>query len=378
MTGNFHPSEPDDRDDSSDDHWLSTLLSALAALDSDDKTGRRTTGRRQNNRSVIDYDISMRSIDDLEEGGRDTGASPGKRGPHSGRSPAHSGVDSSDSSRSRTRRTTTSDHRVTKREYDDELLVTADINGIEPDDVTVGFDESMLVIGVSGQELERIEIPWADGQRTSNATIKNGVLTVQIEPISGDDGATGAETRRRRTTMSDLEIDDLDSVLEDGEEALTTLETALGDVDSLDELEDSALEDVVGDVETLATLASSMETVLETIDLTEVPDAIEADELLEALEVGEIPAALADEDTGATDVVDFTQVFRAIDLLNAWDATDLGDLWRRNAISRMQSTTSAMARTDWSVRPSRRSRTTTVTASCSMTWGTETSSTMRT
>ncbi|NGM69018.1 hypothetical protein G6M89_08330 [Natronolimnobius sp. AArcel1] len=127
--------------------------------------------------------------------------------------------------------------------------------------------------------------------------------------------------------MSDLEIDDVDALLEDGEEALTSLETALGDVDSLDELEDSALEDVIGDVETLATVASSMETVLETIDLTELPDAIDGDEVLEALEVGEIPDALTEEETGASDVVNFTHLFRAIDLLNAWDATDLGDLW---------------------------------------------------
>lgn len=97
--------------------------------------------------------------------------------------------------------------------------------------------------------------------------------------------------------MSDLEIDDVDALLEDGEEALTSLETALGDVDSLDELEDSALEDVIGDVETLATVASSMETVLETIDLTELPDAIDGDEVLEALEVGEIPDALTEEET---------------------------------------------------------------------------------
>ncbi|NGM69019.1 Hsp20/alpha crystallin family protein [Natronolimnobius sp. AArcel1] len=185
MTGNFHPNEPDDRDDSSDDHWLSTLLSALAALDSDDTTGRRTTGSRHTDRSVIDYDISMRSIDDLEEAGRDADTSSGRRTPHSG-SPAGSGTETSDSGRPRTRRTTTSDHRVTKREYDDELLVTADINGIEPDDVTVGFDESVLVIGVSGQELDRVEVPWPDGQRTSNATVKNGVLTVHVEPIADE------------------------------------------------------------------------------------------------------------------------------------------------------------------------------------------------
>lgn len=124
--------------------------------------------------------------------------------------------------------------------------------------------------------------------------------------------------------------DSLETLLPAAEDALDSLEESLGDVDALDELEqldDETLGSLSEDVETLVQVTTAVEDLLETIDLTDLPDAVDADELLASIEAGEVPDALADDDTDAGDLVDFKQVFQAIDLLDAWDATELGELW---------------------------------------------------
>ncbi|AEH35465.1 hypothetical protein [Halopiger xanaduensis] len=133
--------------------------------------------------------------------------------------------------------------------------------------------------------------------------------------------------------MSDAESADADeldfgALLEEAEDCLTNVEDCLGGVENLENLENDTLEELLGDVETLARVATEAEDLIEAIDFSELPEAVNGDELLEAIEIGEIPDVLADEDAGATDLVNFTQLFRAINLLNAWDATDLGDLWQ--------------------------------------------------
>ncbi|WP_425438178.1 Hsp20/alpha crystallin family protein [Natronorubrum halalkaliphilum] len=157
-------------------HWLSSLLSALESLESGS-----TSGRRRSDRTVLDYDISIGSGDGLADESRFERDPVGREGSDDRRRHAGSG---SDRSRTRRRRSTPSnDHHLTTRATEDELLVTADVAGTDPDDVTVGFDGSTLVVAVSGSELERVDVPWGD--RTARATIKNGVLTVQIEPSEG-------------------------------------------------------------------------------------------------------------------------------------------------------------------------------------------------
>jgi len=96
----------------------------------------------------------------------------------------------SDRSRKRRIRSSgpSSDHHVAIRTHEDELLVTADVAGADPDDVTVGFDDSMLVIVVGDPELDRIEVPWRETE--SQATMNNGVLTVQIRPATTDQTGT--------------------------------------------------------------------------------------------------------------------------------------------------------------------------------------------
>ena len=185
---------PEDRRDESTDehdrHWLSSLLSALDWLGE-----ASTSGRRRGDRTMIDYDVSIRTGEALDDRTRID------------RSPlADDGADGDrdrDWNRPRTRRfrsdsagsasstPPSNDHHVTTRELADELLVTADVAGADPDDVTVGFDDATLVVAVSGRDLERIDVPWRE--RTADAAIKNGVLTVRIEPVSGEDGATDGE-----------------------------------------------------------------------------------------------------------------------------------------------------------------------------------------
>jgi hypothetical protein len=121
--------------------------------------------------------------------------------------------------------------------------------------------------------------------------------------------------------------DAFEDLLAEGEAALENLEGALDDVDGLDELEDSALSDLLGDVDTLARIARETGELVETLDLAGLPESIDTDELLEAIDASEIPEALTESDTGAGDVVELTQVFQAIDLLNAWDAADLTEIW---------------------------------------------------
>lgn len=162
--------------DGESNHWLSSLLSALESLENGS-----TSGRRRTDRTVLDYDISVRSGDDaLDESRSDRTpiAGDGEHGPDRDRG----------RSRTRRRRSSSSKGLLTTRRHDDELLVTADIAGSDPDDVTVGFDDSTLVVAVSGSELDRVDVPWRD--RTAEATIKNGILTVRITPDDESDGGT--------------------------------------------------------------------------------------------------------------------------------------------------------------------------------------------
>lgn len=186
----------DDRSDAPDDererdssaNWLSTLLSALERLEQLDQTDESISGRHRGDRTTVDYDISV-----------DTGldrSSDDAFGPRAGPDPDGA----ADRPRKRRRRQSTSastppsdDHHLTTHAYDDELLVTADVAGADPEEITVGFDDSTLVVAVSGRELDRVDVPWRDS--TADAAIKNGVLTVEIKPDSeSNDGRSETET----------------------------------------------------------------------------------------------------------------------------------------------------------------------------------------
>lgn len=105
---------------------------------------------------------------------------------------------------------------------------------------------------------------------------------------------------------------------------MSETDTLLGE---LDEFGDGGeiLESVLGDVDGVETLLDEAETMLESIDFAELPDAIDEDEVLEAVEIGEIPAALRDSEH--EEVVKLRQVMRAIDARELLGAADVGDLW---------------------------------------------------
>ncbi|MDQ2049611.1 hypothetical protein RBH26_03855 [Natronolimnohabitans sp. A-GB9] len=123
--------------------------------------------------------------------------------------------------------------------------------------------------------------------------------------------------------------EDFDALLDEAEDCLENVEECLGGVERIDDLDDDTLESVLGDVDTLVRVVQETKELLETVDFSDLPEAVEGDELLAAIEAGEIPDVLTDEDTGVTDLVDFTQLFRAINLLNAWNAADMGALWQQ-------------------------------------------------
>ncbi|WP_455449565.1 hypothetical protein [Natrinema thermotolerans] len=128
--------------------------------------------------------------------------------------------------------------------------------------------------------------------------------------------------------MSDAESEEsLEALVDDAIESIGRLEGTLADSETIDDLDDDTLETVVGDLDTLVRVAEEAAELLEAIDVSELPDAVDGDELLDAIELGEIPDAVADDGTGATDLVDFTELLGAIDLLNAWNAADLTDVW---------------------------------------------------
>ncbi len=141
------------RDEQDDDHWLSSLLSAL------EDSRLSASNRRRSGRSVFDVDLSVRGADEASRGESRSGRDPltgsertgHRRDPH-GHEPSR-----------RQRRTRSSSRpSVATRRYDDELLVTADVGDTDPEDVTVGFEDGTLVVGLEGRELDRIEVPWGD------------------------------------------------------------------------------------------------------------------------------------------------------------------------------------------------------------------------
>ncbi|RKD94861.1 Hsp20/alpha crystallin family protein [Halopiger aswanensis] len=199
-----------DRDASRDDHWLTSLLDALLSLEDDRKgTGEgdgddeyRSSGRRRGDRSVIDYDVSIRSGEDLLDDARRSGErAPFGRDRNRERPSRRDDGRAGPTGRRYSSSVPSSDHHVTTRAYDDELLVTADVAGVDPDEVTVGFDGSTLVIGVSDHELERVDVPW--DERRARATIKNGVLAVQIVPKSASESESGSEDDESETGGED-------------------------------------------------------------------------------------------------------------------------------------------------------------------------------
>ena len=167
--------DPPDDETTDQTGWLSTIVTLLEELESSNAvshTSRSGTG--------IDCGIAIRTglkrPDSQDE--RNTDES---RRRHDHRVPPRR---YRDSRRRRTRyRIPSTQPHITTRAYDDELLVTADVGDVDPEELTVGFRGDVLVVALEGGEgSERVRVPWQDTD--AKATFQNGVLTVSITPSS--------------------------------------------------------------------------------------------------------------------------------------------------------------------------------------------------
>lgn len=70
----------------------------------------------------------------------------------------------------------------------DELVVVADLPGVDAEDLSVGVDvgRNCLVVGVDGDVVERVTLPW-ESVVASEATFNNGVLEVRVRRAEGPD-----------------------------------------------------------------------------------------------------------------------------------------------------------------------------------------------
>lgn len=101
---------------------------------------------------------------------------------------------------------------MTTRTLEDELTVTADLSGVDPDDITVGFDDGTLVVGVGSRALERVSIPWTES--SAEAAVRNGILTVTVTPDSGA-GSSADSMETESETTAETEDTDTDTNTED-------------------------------------------------------------------------------------------------------------------------------------------------------------------
>lgn len=197
-----------------DSRWLASLGRLFDALESlsgyrlADRDGDRRSGtdpvdRRTEDReagwSGLDVDVAVRSgLDALDSvsGPPTRGRVPSHDRSRSGDAgPRHRSADTGQR-RHRRRDRSVANYHATTRSHDDELLVIVDVAGVDADDVTAGFDGDELVVRVDGRDVERVDVPWTD--RTTDATVRNSVLTVRVRRASSDESDERPDDYDRR------------------------------------------------------------------------------------------------------------------------------------------------------------------------------------
>lgn len=81
------------------------------------------------------------------------------------------------------------DYLVDTHREGDEFLVTAELPGVDEDDLSVGIDveSNDLVLSADGRTIERISLPWSSTD-AAKVWFNNGILEVRLHPAEGDDG----------------------------------------------------------------------------------------------------------------------------------------------------------------------------------------------
>ena len=154
-------------------------------------------------------------------------------------------------------------------------------------------------------EPEDVEETLDDLSETVEETNEGGSET-DDEPAepSTDNGGT-----------PDRDLDDLlDRAMDDIDALLTAYES------------DHPFEEVQEDVEDLITVVEEIEELLETVDLTDLPDAVDLSELPDAIEASEVPDAIAEGDPGGA--VKYRKLLQVVELGELWDTVNVREFWR--------------------------------------------------
>ncbi len=168
-----HNDDHDDHDDTSDERnpdrggvrltigaGLSTLANILDALDS----GERVDRSGQSSDRSVSYRYSIDTGLDSDDASPATRPSPRRR-------------------KRRTRGSGRSDDHVTNvRRTDEGVVLVADFQGLDEDELTVGLDRDRgnVVVAVEESVVERVPLDVDDFEIT-DATYNNGVLEVRFE-----------------------------------------------------------------------------------------------------------------------------------------------------------------------------------------------------
>lgn len=83
----------------------------------------------------------------------------------------------------RIRKAESDDYLIDTRFDDDEFIVTADIPGVNKDELSVGInpETNNLVISKEGTVIESVDLPWESPEATC-VWFNNGVLEVRLRP----------------------------------------------------------------------------------------------------------------------------------------------------------------------------------------------------
>ena len=124
---------------------------------------------------------------------------------------------------------------------------------------------------------------------------------------------------------------DLDDLVDRAEEAMEGLRESVDDPDAglgeiVDRLDEGAGEEASEQLDELLAVADKIEDVLETIDLSELPDAIDFEELPELIETDELPEAIEKGEAG--DLIKLRKLASVIDFTELWGATDVRAFWQ--------------------------------------------------
>ena len=122
---------------------------------------------------------------------------------------------------------------------------------------------------------------------------------------------------------SSAESIDVESAIDAGKDAIDSGKDAMDtDTDTVDGGDENG---VLDDLDAVIRAIDEAESMLESIDFTELPDAIDGETVVDAIDAGEIPAAVQESEDA--DVVKLRHVMRAIQMRELLAAVDVSALW---------------------------------------------------